>query len=476
MSTIRTDQLDIITREKWLFGSFAALIIAMVFASIVLDNPLPLALPIVLLYIYFAVQHPKALFYLFFMLLPFSIEYEIGSLGTDLPSEPMMLSLMGIAFLLIITRVKQISHNIWLHPISLIMIVHICWIAITAISSTHPIISWKYFLAKLWYVIPFYFLPLILLKKTTDYLKIFTLMLPCLLIAIFYVLAKHAGSGFSFATSNTVVRPIFRNHVDYAIMLVIFLPYLFFLLKNSKGTKFWVHVLYLLIFLIAIYFSYTRAAQVSIILAVAFYFILRFRLLKIAIGTTMILAAALTMYLSVNNNYLDYAPDFERAVTHKKFDNLIEATTKMQDVSTVERFYRWIAGFYMVAEKPVAGFGPSTFFSNYRPYTVTSYKTYVSDNPEKSGIHNNYLMVAVEQGIPGLIIMLLMTVIPLLYAEQIYFNIDDIIDKGLLVAAATCHFLISMTLFMNDILEADKIGPLYFLSTSIIVFLSIKKR
>ena len=48
----------------------------------------------------------------------------------------------------------------------------------------------------------------------------------------------------------------------------------------------------------------------------------------------------------------------------------------------------------------------SNFYPNYQARTVRSFTTYVSDNPERSGIHNYYLMTAVEQGIPGLLVYL----------------------------------------------------------------------
>jgi O-antigen ligase len=102
----------------------------------------------------------------------------------------------------------------------------------------------------------------------------------------------------------------------------------------------------------------------------------------------------------------EYAPDFDRTVTHYEFDNLIEATAKGEDISTMERVYRWVAGLHMISEKPVFGFGPGNFYNFYHSYTVTSFETYVSDNPEKSGIHSYYLMTVVEQGFPGLLFFL----------------------------------------------------------------------
>ena len=67
------------------------------------------------------------------------------------------------------------------------------------------------------------------------------------------------------------------------------------------------------------------------------------------------------------------------AITHDDFDDLLSATTKGQDVSTMERVYRWVAGGHMVAEKPWLGFGPSTFTEFYKSYQ--SAYLVIADNP-----------------------------------------------------------------------------------------------
>lgn len=462
--------------DKTLFWSFAILSLLAMLAAAVLYTPEPILLPIGMLFLLFSLNNPKALFYLFFAILPFSIEIHVGSLGTDLPSEPIMVFMMGLCMVLATVRSSRISKDYFVHPISLVVISHLMWIFLTSITSTSPVISFKFLLAKMWYVLPFFFLPLLLMRREEDFRKVFKFLSVGLFIAITYVLIRHAAAGFTFDSSNTVMRPIFRNHVNYAVMLVAFLPYYWYLLTTASR-RWRLSMLGLLgVLLIGIYFSYTRAAQASVFLAIAFYWLMKLRLMKLSVGLGIAGLIVVSLFLSVNNRYLDFAPDFERTVAHKKFDNLVEATAKMEDISTVERFYRWVAGGYMLKEKPWLGYGPSTFYSQYRAHTVTSYKTYVSDNPEKSGIHNNYLMVAVEQGLLGLVIMLMLAVVPLLYAEKVYHALSDTKEKALVMAAATCYFLVDVCILINDLLEADKIGPLYFLSAAIILFFGVRRR
>jgi len=250
------------------------------------------------------------------------------------------------------------------------------------------------------------------------------------------------------------------------------LPFLWSLYKTAQFPKRYLWIFPIL--LAGIFFSYTRAAQASVILLVVFYLIVQWKLVKYAVALTLVLAIAFISFITTDNKYIDFAPDFEKTITHKKFDNLLEATTKMQDISTVERFYRWIAGAYMVGERPLLGFGPGSFYSNYKPYTVTSYKTYISDNPERSGIHNNYLMVTVEQGVIGLLIMMGIVLLPLFYCEQLFHRATDGRDKQLIIAAGACIFITAVTILINELLEEDKIGPLFFYSMAILTYFSNK--
>ena len=462
--------------DQTLFWSFAVLCLAFCLAGIAISSPLPALIPVGIIFSLFVVNSPKQLFYLFFALLPFSIEIHVGSFGTDLPSEPLMILLMGICLIMILRDNKSISNSNFLHPISIILFCHLAWIAFTGIFSSDQIVSFKYLLAKLWYVIPFFFLPQILFKKEDGFRKIFIVLSITMFVAITYTMVRHAAAGFTFASSNKVMRPIFRNHVNYAIMLLAFLPYYWYLIRTTSSKMKVVLFALLAYLLVAIYFSYTRAAQASVLLAVAFYWVVKWRLVKVAIGLSLVGLLGIALFMSTNNKYLDYAPDFDKTIAHKNFNNILEATSKMEDISTVERFYRWVAGGYMVAEKPLLGFGPATFYFQYRAHTVTSYKTYVSDNPEKSGIHNNYLMIAVEQGIPGLLIFLSFTFLPLLYVEKLFHKLSDNRDRALVFAAGTCFFLISVTILINDLIEADKIGPLYFLSAGLVVFYDVRSR
>lgn len=64
------------------------------------------------------------------------------------------------------------------------------------------------------------------------------------------------------------------------------------------------------------------------------------------------------------------------------FEDHIMATTYGTDISSAERYYRWIAAIRMSEDHPYFKVGPNNFYDFYKPYTIT-FKTWVSRNPER---------------------------------------------------------------------------------------------
>lgn len=451
-----------------------ALGIASIFfcGSILFEQPLLFFIPFVAIGAAFIIWDYRILYVLFLLTIPFSVEiYLPNGLGTDLPSEPIMLAITGIAILLFVSKFRVIDYRYLYNPITIFLILHLCWIAITAIGADYPIVSFKYWLAKIWYVVPFFFMPFKLIKSYKESKRALYLLLVPLIAAVLWVLIRHAGHDFSFRTSNEVVYPIFRNHVNYAAILVIFLPYVFALRQlETKNIRVKLLLsLSLLILVVGIYFSYTRAAQASIVIAIAAYWMVKWKLTKPAVIAGVIGLFVGVGYLINDKKYLDYAPDYQTTVSHFNYDNLLAATYKLEDISTMERVHRWVAGGRMLADKPLLGFGPANFYNTYQDYTLNEFKTYVSNNPEKSGIHNYYLMIAVEQGVFGLIIFLGLLIAALLRGEKLYHRMKDQKSKVIVMAALISIVVSCAILLINDMLEADKVGPIFFFSLSVLV-------
>ena len=453
-----------------LFWGFSGIAIIAIIASVLLDNIIPMALPIGLIGAYVTVVNTKLVFWGLIMALAFSTEVELpGGLGTDLPGEPLMLLLTAIYLLVVLAYPSKVFIPLK-NIITICIILHVTWIFLTTITSENPLVSMKFLLAKIWYVIPFYFAPFLFIKKKKDIKMLIYLLIFSVFISASFVMAKHFSLGLSFDTIEKAVQPIFRNHVNYACLLVVTLPYFWISFRWNRHKESAVILVFAILFILsAIYFSFTRAAIGSVLIGIGAFYILKWKLTKIGFIAAVIGLIGFLGYLSKNNTYMDYAPNFERTITHTNFDNLLEATAKGEDISTMERVYRWLAGVQMVIERPITGYGANNFYPYYKHKTISSFETYVSDNPEKSGIHCYYLMVAVEQGIPGLIIFAVLCFLMLYQAEKIYHRMDDKFYKSIVAAAYVSIMIILSILVVNDLLEADKVGPFFFLAAALIV-------
>jgi O-antigen ligase len=291
------------------------------------------------------------------------------------------------------------------------------------------------------------------------------------------ILVRHSAEGFSFESANFVVGPFFRNHVTSAALMATFIPFIVLLWWSTKNVLLKsFYIISIALLLLGVYFSYTRAAHISIVLAIMVYPILRWRLMKLVVAVALLGATIFVMDVIQDNNYLKYAPDFETTISHKTFEDLVDATYQGKDISTMERVYRWVAGFRMVGEKPWTGFGPGNFYNYYKSYTLTLFETYVSDNPERSGIHCYYLMILTEQGFIGLAIFLLLVIAVLLQFESLYHRLEDVWDRWLVVTLTAVFVIILLFQIINDLIETDKMGPFFFLCMALALVLDMKAR
>lgn len=466
-----------VTLAEWKFWGFAVLSLFSVLLGLSLEKYWLLGIPAVLLVAYLAVVDFRTAFFLLLATIPLSTEVVLpNGFGTDLPTEPLIVGLMFVAVLYFFRHWRGVSMSFLRHPTTLLLLLHVGWIGITVLTSADKVVSLKFFLAKIWYVVTFYFLAGHMLNHERDFRKFLWYILVPLLLTIVVITARHAAYGFSFADIYRVLNPFYRNHVAYAAILVVFLPFIWFVRYwYPRGSwRRWYLAGAVMLLLLGIYLSYTRAAYLSVGIAVGAYFIIRLRLTRMVLIAGIVVVLAGVIFMANKDRYLHYAPNYERTITHDRFNSLIEATYQLEDISTMERFYRWIAGFYMSKERPAFGFGPGNFYFFYRPYTVTSFQTYVSHNPEQSGIHSYYLMTLTEQGYPGLLIFLILICWVLLRGESTYHSLTNPLDRQVVMMFLLSFIIILALLIINDLVETDKIGSFFFMAMAVLVNMDLR--
>jgi O-antigen ligase len=436
-------------------------------------------LPFALIVAYIALTDFKLLYYLLLFTIPLSMEYSFTpSLGTDLPDEPLMVGLMFVTILYLLKNPKALPTGFFGHAIMFLLVIHLFWIFVTMLTTVRPLVSIKAFLSKTWYVSAFSIMSVIVLKTEQDLKKAFWVIFVPLTMLIIQVLVRFALIGFEFDEVNTPMWPFFRNHVNYAAILSVFLPFIWFArgwYAPDSGLRRLLNFSVLL-YVVAIYLSFTRTTYIAVLAIFPVYQIVRYKLMKPAVALAGVAVVALCFYLFTNNNYLKFAPDFTETVYHDDFGDHLSSTFEGKDVSSMERVYRWVAIFRMFRDRPIFGFGPGNFYPYYKGYTVTSFETYVSDNEEHSTAHNYFLLLLAEQGLVGVIIFMLFTAVIFISGENIYHRLRSESDKRMAMIFLLMLAMIYVNLMLSDLLESDKVGPFFFISIAMLAALDVRNK
>jgi O-antigen ligase len=462
-----------------LFWFFAILSLLSIFTAIATDVLYLVIVPFAIIFFYLVVVDFRLIYYLLMLFVPLSIEVQLGSLGTDLPTEPLVVGLM-LVFITQVAAKKNDNFEFYRHPIIWLLGLYYFWLLFSTAFSENFMVSFKQFLAKTWFITVFVFMTGQLNRTEKQIKTLFWVILAPNLFGIAWVLYHFKAYFFSFEYVNEAMSPFYRNHVNYAAILTLFFPFVFFAISWYKrfSIKWFFLIGTAVLFLVAIQLTYTRAAYAALGIAFGAFFIIRLKLTKYAIGSALILAVLGVMYVTNNNKYIDYAPDYHKAISHYEFDDLMSATAKFEDVSTMERVYRWVAGYQMIDEYPITGFGPGNFYNFYKGYSVGMFRTYVSNNIDKSGVHNYYLMTLVEQGFPGLLIFLILAFGILLKGEQIYHqtDINNKTRRNMIMAILLSMIIIYAFLLINDLLEAAKVGSFFFINLALLINLDLMNK
>ncbi|MFN0201723.1 MAG: O-antigen ligase family protein, partial [Bacteroidia bacterium] len=378
-----------------------------------------------------------------------------------------------LIFLLNVLAAKQFSTQRKIYPYHIWLIVLLFWTLITTFYSEMPFRSTKYLLAKIWYLVAFVYTTEHILQKREDFRLIFWCFgLPMTFFSL-YTTYKHSLEGFSFESCNLVPSPYFINHVIYGAMLSLFFPWIWFYRQWYANDNLKKMLIYgcAAILLIGWFFTYGRLAWGSALLLPFIYFFIKYKWFDKLLYIGLVIAFFAVTYLVSNNNFYKFAPDFANTIYHDDVSDHLSATVEGKDISSMERFYRWVAAKNMVEARPLLGFGPSTFNQTYQKYADAAFRTYVSQNEEQSTTHNYFLMTCSEQGFIGMFIFLGLCVYMLLKGYHLYHLYQDPLNKQLVMMLTLSLSVIIMHLVLNELIEVDKVGGMFwFCMTSLHLF------
>lgn len=454
--------MTIKSQINWGIGFGALFALANSFA-IYLDNYLFLLFPLVLIFIWMAFFAMDKLILAIVFFTPLSLNLEsidlgdvFGGIGFYLPTEPLLFGILVIYWwklLLNRDRDLEISN----HPLSIAISVYLLWIFATCITSEMPAVSLKFFLTRLWFIIPIYFLSIKLFKKERNIKGFIWLYVISLSIVVIYTFIRHAMNGFAEEPAHWVMTPFFKDHTSYGAILAMFLPITIGMMFNSKivpSKKLFIGLLNAIL-VVGIIFSYTRAAWVSLIGALGVYLLIKFRIKISLLILGGILAGGV---LAVNWDQIVIRLEKNTTDSSDDFGSHVESMSNISsDDSNLERINRWNSAIKMWKERPVVGWGPGTYVFQYAPFQDHRDLTMISTNfGDLGNAHSEYLGPLAESGLPGLLTVLAIVIVFYWKAINTYYAIKDPQLRGVvmsLILGLTTYFIHGV---LNNYLDTDK--------------------
>ena len=454
----------------WLYV-IAALFIAVGMFFVVKKNTylffaLPVVLGVMLLYIF---SLDKVLLLTAFCV-PLSVNLKAleAGLAISLPAEPL---LMGILVLFVAKLLYDGSYDrrISSHPIAIVIYCMFAWMVVTTITSEMPVVSLKFILSRLWFVVPSFFLCALLFKNPKNIHWFIWLYIAALCIVCIYTIIHHAQYGFDGDSAHWVMTPFYNDHTAYgaalAIYLIMALAYVF-IPGIKTGRKLLIIGVVALLGL-ALTLSNCRAAWLSVIASLGVLVCVLLRIKFRWIATIVVILVGL--FFAFQNQIIDTLERNNQDASGDLVENIQSITNISTDASNLERINRWQSAFRLFNERPVFGWGPGTYQFVYAPYQMSKEKTIISTNAGDGGnAHSEYFGPLAEQGLVGSLLMVVLVVVTVTCGIKTYSRCKNKEAKVLVLGATLAFFGYFIHGFLNNFLDTDKLAvPVWSLAALI---------
>jgi O-antigen ligase len=440
-----------------------------------------LCLPFAFWYAWLMGNNWKLAWWLLLAFVPLSVEVGLfgHTLSTSLPDEPMTWMFLLLLPLLLLHQPEVISFRALQNPIVVVVFLQLLWVGVAVYFSGEPLLSLKYLLVKIWLLAAFFIFPFIIFRERRDFAVGFKVLLAPVALTVIVILVRHASLDFGFLQINKAIGTLYYNHVEYSTIISMIFPMACMAWPLTAGMGRRIRIAFgvvLFIFVVAILFSYARAAILALVFAFLIAVAIRYRFAALIMPAFYAVIIGVMAHMLHEHKYLDYRPDYDQTYMHRDLNGHLEATFQGTDMSGMERVYRWIAAIRMSGEKPVTGYGPNTFVHQYKPFTVPAFKTYVSANTEHSTTHNYFLYMLAEQGWPGMLLYALLIPVVIGVAQRTYHRFRDPFYKRCTLGLAMMFGAAFVNNFFSELTDTHKVGALFYISMALIAVLSHKSR
>jgi O-antigen ligase len=435
-------------------------------------------LPAVLLVLWAMVASLDRLMLFIVFTTPLSInleELDLGGIGVSLPTEPLMVGITLLFVLKLGLERRVLDPAVLAHPITLVIGLHLLWMAVCIVPSSMPVVSVKHFLARLWFVTTMYFVATLLFRRQGTMRAFGWSYVAGLSIVVVYTLIRHAQYDFAHDPGHWVMEPFFKDHTSYGAALALILPFLVTsaLMPANSRTRRGLALVLLVVIGTGLVFSYTRAAWLSLAGAVGMLLVMR---LRIPAWALLIGGVTLGGLYYVNEERITLALERNREESSDDLGEHVRSISNISsDASNLERINRWNSALRMWKERPVFGWGPGTYMFQYAPFQASADRTIISTNFGLGGnAHSEYLGPLSEQGVPGMLLMLVLVGLVTHRALKLYARMPTGTDRLMLKAAYLGLVTYYLHGALNNYLDLDKASVPFWGFTAMVVVLDTR--
>ncbi len=444
-------------RLKWLYGGslvFIALNIVLMVQGIYWLPALPVALGIMLMF-FFSLDK---LILLLVFLTPFSFKFIHEEMGftIDIPTEPVIVAIMLLFFLRLLYE-GNYDKRVLRHPVTIFLVINLLWLLVTTVTSEIPLVSFKFFISRLWFVTTFYFIAVYLFRERINMHRFMWLFGSALAVVVVTATYNHYLHGFERQVGYAMVQPFFNDHTHYGAVLALIAPFFIVMAFNRSSSvlRRRAALMIFLLFCAGILFSYSRAAWLSLIVAAAGFIILVFRLqFRFILAGLILLLGIFALYqteivMRLERNQQESSGDFSEHVQ--------SITNITSDASNLERINRWRSAWRMYQERPVLGWGPGTYQFVYAPFQRSEDYTIITTHfGDLGNAHSEYIGPLSESGLPGMLSFIALALAVLATGVKLYKKAPDR-EMRLIALGLTLGFITYLTHgLLNNFLDTDK--------------------
>ncbi|MFC2129727.1 O-antigen ligase family protein [Bacteroidota bacterium] len=439
---------------------------------------LPL-IPAALLFFLIAFTRIDILLYIIVFFAPLSI--HLSEIVEGLPVDVYLPTEILLAALLLVYVFKYLSGErmdmkILRHPVSLAIYFNLAWMAITVITSSDPLVSLKFFVSRLWFIIGFYILAIQIFKKEKNMHRYIWLYVISFSVVIVYTIVRHSAHGLdNQVMAHSMMQPFYKDHTSYGATLAFLLPVLmgfFALTKRGDINSRFLMILLILVFIAATVFSYTRAAWVSLIAGLAIFIVIRLRIKFVILSIAGMVLIALFF---VFQTQIMIELEGNRQKSSGDLGEHVQSISNVSnDQSNLERINRWSCAYRMWKDRPIFGYGPGTFQFEYGKFQRSFEKTEIStDFGIRGTAHSEYLGPLSESGVLGMLSMLIIVLATIFTGIRVHLKAKSrsvkLFSLGILIGLIT-YYIHGV---LNNFLDTDKASALFWGFTAMLVAMDV---